>query len=233
MTPLGRRSLPRELLPEELARHRRPREADVDGEEGNDRLELVPRHAVLEGPADVTAKSIVDAALRDQRSHHDDAAIAQAELVVVPRAAGRVDRLLAEACTVVRSEPRGDFRLVDTELTGVRAQAACIPLRVTHADLRCWMRSMPTARIRINPITISCQKLEMPRMARPFCSVPMNSTPTAVPVTPPPPPVKLVPPRSTAAADPSGMSAPTIGLAAPSRPAWITPASAAHSPTMP
>ena len=42
--------------------------------------------------------------------------------------------------------------------------------------------------------------------------------------TPPTPPTKLVPPSSTAAAALSGMSAPTSGLAAPSRPAWITPA---------
>ena len=60
----------------------------------------------------------------------------------------------------------------------------------------------------------------------------MKSTPTAVPVTPPIPPTKLVPPSSTAAAAESGMSAPTIGLDAPSRPAWMTPASAAQPPTI-
>ena len=77
-----------------------------------------------------------------------------------------------------------------------------------------------------------CQKLEIPAIASPFWSVPMKSTPTAVPVTPPTPPVKLVPPRSTAAAAFSGMSAPTSGLAAPRRPAWMTPPSAAARPAI-
>ena len=97
----------------------------------------------------------------------------------------------------------------------------------------CWSLSNETAAIRIAPVTISCQKLEMPAIESPFWSVPMKRTPTAVPVTPPTPPTKLVPPSSTAAAELSGMSAPTSGLAAPSRPAWITPASPAQSPTIP
>ena len=50
------------------------------------------------------------------------------------------------------------------------------------------------------PVTTCCQKLWTPAIERPFWSVPMKRTPTAVPVTPPTPPRKLVPPRSTAAA---------------------------------
>ncbi len=92
---------------------------------------------------------------------------------------------------------------------------------------------MPTATIRITPVTTCCQKLETPLIASPFCNVPMNNTPTAGPVTPPMPPRKLVPPSSTAAAADSGISAPTSGLDAPSRPAWTTPASAAQAPTTP
>lgn len=48
------------------------------------------------------------------------------------------------------------------------------------------------ARMRIAPVTTSCQKLEIPAIESPFCSVPMNRTPTAVPATPPTPPEKSV-----------------------------------------
>jgi hypothetical protein len=91
---------------------------------------------------------------------------------------------------------------------------------------------MATATIRITPVTTCCQKLETPAIESPFWSVPMKRTPTAVPTTLPTPPVKLVPPSSTAAAAASGMSAPTSGLAAPSRPAWMMPPSAAPRPAI-
>ena len=89
---------------------------------------------------------------------------------------------------------------------------------------------MAIARIRITPVTC-CQKLETPEMERPFWSVPMKRTPTAVPVTPPTPPRKLVPPSRTAAAASSGVAS-TSGLAAPSRAAWITPPIPAQSPAI-
>src|SRR4051795_10059160 len=108
MTRLGRRPSTLELLADDLARHRRSGKADVDREQRDDRLELLPRHAVLDCPPDVAAQPVVDAALRDQRSDDDDAAVAQAELVVGPRAAGGVDRLLPEAGAVIRREPGGD-----------------------------------------------------------------------------------------------------------------------------
>ena len=73
-------------------------------------------------------------------------------------------------------------------------------------------------------MTTCCQKLDTPAIESPFCSVPIKSTPTAVPVTPPTPPRKLVPPSSTAAAASSGIDCPDDRAGRAQTPAWITPA---------
>ena len=104
------------------------------------------------------------------------------------------------------------------------------PSEASSGARPCWSRSIAIARIRITPVTTCCQKLETAAIESPFWSVPMKSTPTAVPVTPPSPPRKLVPPSRTAAAASSGVSPPTRGLAAPRRPAWMTPPIPATGP---
>ena len=119
------------LVANDLHPDRGARIADVDGQERHDGLELLRANAVLERPADMAAEAIVGAALGDQRSHDDDAAIAKAELVVAPRTARRIDRLLGKPCTEARREPRSNLVDVQLELAGVRLEPA--PLTILHA----------------------------------------------------------------------------------------------------
>jgi hypothetical protein len=85
------------------------RVAGIDAEERRERLELRPRAAVADGPAGVGAELLLGTALGDQRRDDDEAALAQAQLVVDPRAGPGEDRLLAEARADVVGEPRRDF----------------------------------------------------------------------------------------------------------------------------
>ena len=85
------------------------RGARVAGIDAEERRELRPRAAVADGPAGVGAELLLGTALGDQRRDDDEAALAQAQLVVDPRAGPGEDRLLAEARADVVGEPRRDF----------------------------------------------------------------------------------------------------------------------------
>src|SRR5581483_3735652 len=147
--------------------------------------------------------------------HADDVVERAAELlgerVAAPDLAGEVDEPPACRDDGVRVACR---RVDDAVAHSCEPDVAVGPCPAASERSRnrtgsCWIRSIPIATIRIAPVTICCQKLETPAIDNPFCSVPMKSTPTAVPVTPPTPPRKLVPPRSTAAAASSGVDSPT------------------------
>jgi len=63
----------------------------------------------------------------------------------------------------------------------------------------------------------------------------MTSTPATVPARPPLPPLRAVPPSSTAAIEVSAIGGiwPVVGVTAWNRPASITPPSAPQNPLMP
>jgi hypothetical protein len=92
---------------------------------------------------------------------------------------------------------------------------------------------MATASSRIAPFTQPCQKAETWLRVKPSATTPRKSTPTAVPKTPPSPPLNAVPPISTAAITVMIWVGSTSGEAPVSRPTWtrlpspaVTPASA-------
>src|SRR5436309_3170832 len=101
---------------------RRPVHARVRGRRGGRDLRLLAGRAVLERPAHVATEAVVDATLRDQRRDDHQAAVAKAEAVVHPGAAGGVDRLLAEAAAEALLEPGSHLVAVDAELAGIRVQ---------------------------------------------------------------------------------------------------------------
>ena len=84
--------------------------------------------------------------------------------------------------------------------------------------------------IRIEPLTMPCQKLETLLRVSPFWTTPRKTTPITVPKMPPTPPVKLVPPISTAASTVSSRFGSGVGAPAVRRPTEIRQASPAASP---
>ena len=86
---------------------------------------------MVERPADVATQALVDAALRDQGGDDDQAAVAKAEAVVGPGAAGGVDRLQTEPLAEPTREPGRDLVGGDAELARVGLEAA--PVAVVHA----------------------------------------------------------------------------------------------------
>ena len=95
----------RQLVAHNLHPHRGLRKPDVGGQQGHERLELLGGGAVVDRPADVSTQALVDAALRDQGGDDDQAAVAEAEAVVGPGAAGSVDRLQPEPLAEPAREP--------------------------------------------------------------------------------------------------------------------------------
>ena len=88
---------------------------------------------MVDRPAHVPAQPLFDAALRDERRHHNKASIAQAETVVCPRAAGSVDRLRSELLAVAIREPLRHVRPGDAELARVRVEASLVAVVHRHS----------------------------------------------------------------------------------------------------
>ena len=80
------------------------------------------------------------------------------------------------------------------------------------------IRSLPrrieimTATMSTTPVRTVCTLLEMPMMTRPFASDMMTRLPTTVPRIEPVPPVRGVPPMTTAEMASSSKPVPTVGL---------------------
>lgn len=87
---------------------------------------------MLDGPGDVAAQPLLDAALGDQRRHDDQAAVTQAQAVVRPGTATGVDRLLGEPLAEPLREPPRHLLARDAKLAGVGVEAAVVA--IAHAE---------------------------------------------------------------------------------------------------
>ena len=125
----------RELLADDHQPIRRARLAGVDREERCERLQFLARGAVVERPASVHAQLRLRVALRDERRDDDEAAVAEAQLVIVPCARGGVDRLLAETLAHALRKPRLYLLSRYVELAGVCVEPTLVAVVVRDISL--------------------------------------------------------------------------------------------------
>ena len=118
-----------EFLADDLHAGGRTRKPAVDRQQRHHCIQLLAGRAVLDRPANVRAQPVLDAALRDQRSDDDQAAVTQREDVFRgPSGAGGVNRLLGEPLAEALREPHGHLFARDSELRRVGVETALVPV---------------------------------------------------------------------------------------------------------
>ncbi len=84
------------------------------------------------------SQPLLEAAQGDERRDDDEAAVAEAQLVVVPCASGGEDGLVGEALSVARDEPGTHIGHLELELTRVGLEATSFPVLHGRSVTRLW-----------------------------------------------------------------------------------------------